>query len=63
VSDGSYGVPAGLISSFHVASRGGALEIVPGLDIDDFSRQNIERSLAELVDERDTVRLLGLLGQ
>jgi malate dehydrogenase len=63
VSDGSYGVPEGLISGFPVASRGGALEIVQGLDIDDFSRQNIERSVAELGDERNTVRLLDLLGR
>ena len=61
VSDGSYGVPAGLISSFPVTSTGGAWEIVPGLEIDDFSRGRIHLSVAELIDERDAVRALGLI--
>src|SRR5688500_11353484 len=52
-SDGSYGVPDGLISSFPCTSRGGAWEIVQGLDIDDFSRARIDASVAELVEERD----------
>jgi len=61
VSDGSYGVPEGLISSFPVMSSGGAWHIVPGLEIDDFSRARIDASVAELVDERAAVRGLGLL--
>ncbi len=61
VSDGSYGVPEGLISSFPVTSRGGAWEIVQGLEIDDFSRGRIDASVAELVEERDAVKGLGLL--
>ncbi|MGV8965742.1 MAG: malate dehydrogenase [Cellulomonas sp.] len=61
VSDGSYGVPAGLISSFPVTSKGGVWEIVPGLEIDDFSRGRIHLSVAELIDERDAVRALGLI--
>ncbi len=61
VSDGSYGVPEGLISSFPVTSRGGAWEIVQGLEIDDFSRSRIDASVAELVEERDAVKGLGLL--
>ena len=61
VSDGSYGVPEGLISSFPVVSRGGRYEIVQGLDIDAFSRERIDASVNELVEERDAVRELGLI--
>ncbi|KAA2254472.1 malate dehydrogenase [Solihabitans fulvus] len=61
VSDGSYGVPEGLISSFPVTSRGGRYEIVQGLEIDEFSRARIDASVAELAEERDTVRQLGLI--
>lgn len=61
VSDGSYGVPEGLISSFPVRARGGRYEIVQGLEIDEFSRQRIDASVNELVEERDTVKGLGLL--
>ncbi|NHD15678.1 MULTISPECIES: malate dehydrogenase [Actinopolyspora] len=60
VSDGSYGVPEGLISSFPVTARNGRYEIVRGLDIDEFSRERIDASVQELVEERDTVRGLGL---
>jgi malate dehydrogenase len=61
VSDGSYGVPEGLISSFPVRSAGGAWEIVQGLEIDEFSRGRIDASVAELVEERDAVKELGLI--
>jgi malate dehydrogenase len=61
VSDGSYGVPEGLISSFPVVARDGRYEIVQGLDIDDFSRERIDASVAELTEERDAVRSLGLI--
>jgi malate dehydrogenase len=60
-SDGSYGIPEGIISGFPCVSRGGAWEIVPGLDIDDFSRTRIDASVAELQEERDAVAALGLL--
>ena len=60
-SDGSYGVPDGLISSFPATCSAGDHSIVPGLDIDDFSRTRIEASVAELVAERDAVAALGLL--
>jgi malate dehydrogenase len=60
-SDGSYGVPEGLISSFPTVCKGGRYEIVQGLELDDFSRQRIDASVAELVDERDAVRELGLI--
>jgi malate dehydrogenase len=61
VSDGSYGVPEGLISSFPIRCSGGRWEIVQGLEIDDFSRARIDASAAELADERDAVRGLGLI--
>lgn len=63
VSDGSYGVPEGLISSFPVTSSGGEWEIVPDLEVGDLSRAKIDASVAELVQERDAVRELGLLGR
>lgn len=61
VSDGSYGVPAGLISSFPVTCTGGKWEIVQGLEINDFSRSRIDASVQELAEERDAVRELGLI--
>ncbi len=61
-SDGSYGVPEGLISSFPVTTAGGKYEIVQGLDIDQFSRGRIDASVKELADERDAVQEQGLLG-
>ena len=61
VSDGSYGVPAGLISGFPATSTNGSWEIVQGLDIDDYSRGKIDASVAELVEERDAVKGLGLI--
>jgi len=60
-SDGSYGVPEGLVSSFPVTTKGGEWEIVQGLDIDDFSRGRIDASVAELDDERNAVTELGLI--
>lgn len=60
-SDGSYGVPEGLVSSFPVTTSGGDYAIVPGLDISDFSRTRIDASVAELLSERDAVTELGLL--
>ncbi len=60
-SDGSYGVPEGLVSSFPVTTRDGGWEIVQGLDIDDFSRSRIDASIAELGEEREAVTSLGLL--
>jgi malate dehydrogenase len=60
-SDGSYGVPEGLISSFPVVCRDGKYQVVQGLEIDEFSRQRIDASVAELSEERDAVRSLGLI--
>jgi malate dehydrogenase len=60
-SDGSYGVPEGLVSSFPVTSNGGEWRIVPDLDISEVSRSRIDASVAELVEEREAVRALGLI--
>jgi hypothetical protein len=60
-SDGSYGVPEGLISSFPCVCKNGEYKIVQGLDIDAYSRGKIDASVAELVEERDAVRELGLI--
>ena len=60
-SDGSYGVPEGLISSFPVTVADGKWSIVQGLDIDDFSRGKIDASVKELGEERDAVKGLGLI--
>ncbi|MEU5691210.1 malate dehydrogenase [Actinosynnema sp. NPDC020468] len=60
-SDGSYGVPEGLISSFPVTVTDGKYSIVQGLEIDDFSRARIDASVAELTEERDAVQALGLI--
>jgi malate dehydrogenase len=61
VSDGSYGVPAGLVSSFPVTTGNGDYQIVQGLEIDEFSQGRIDASVAELVSERDEVAKLGLI--
>jgi malate dehydrogenase len=61
VSEGSYGVPEGLVSSFPVTTSGGEYRVVEGLDIGEFSRSRIDASVAELVAERDAVRALGLI--
>jgi malate dehydrogenase len=60
-SPGAYGVEEGLISSFPVRCSGGEWEIVEGLDVPDFSRQRIDRTVDELKGERDAVRELGLV--
>lgn len=60
-SDGSYGVPEGLISSFPVTTENGTYEIVQGLDINEFSRARIDASVKELEEERAAVRELGLI--
>ena len=57
----AYGVPEGIISSFPVTITNGKVEIVQGLEIDDFSRAKIDASAKELADERDAVKELGLI--
>jgi malate dehydrogenase len=61
VSDGSYGVPEGLVSGFPCTCANGEWSIVEGLGIDEFSRSKIDASLAELQDERATVESQGLI--
>ena len=61
LSDGSYGVPEGLISSFPVTTKDGNWSIVQGLEIDEFSRGRIDKTTAELADERKAVTELGLI--
>lgn len=60
-SDGSYGVPEGIISSFPCVAKDGEYHIVQGLEIDDFSRARIDASVNELIEERDAVKELGLI--
>jgi malate dehydrogenase len=60
-SDGSYGVAEGLMSSFPVTTSDGAYAVVGGLELDDYSRGKIDASVAELIEERDTVAELGLI--
>jgi len=60
-SDGSYGVPEGIISSFPVTSKNGEWTIVQGLEINEFSRARIDASAAELIEERDAITALGLI--
>ena len=60
-SDGSYGVEEGIISAFPCACCGGAYEIVEGLEVDEFARGKIDATVAELRDERESVRELGLV--
>jgi malate dehydrogenase len=61
VSDGSYGVPEGLVSSFPVVCENGEWKIVQDLDVNQFSRDRIDASVRELAEERDAVRELGLI--
>jgi malate dehydrogenase len=60
-SDGSYDVNEGVISGFPCTCKKGEWEIVEGLEIDDFSRERIDASVAELNEEREAVEKLGLI--
>jgi malate dehydrogenase len=60
-SDGSYGIPEGLICGFPCICTDGEYQIVQGLDLDDFSRTKIDLSIAELTEEHDTVKDQGLI--
>ena len=61
LSDGSYDVPEGLMFSFPVTSRHGSWELVQGLELSPFARERIDATAAELVEEREAVRKLGLI--
>jgi malate dehydrogenase len=60
-SQGDYGVPEGIISSFPVTTSDGSYEVVQGLELEAFSRARIDASANELVEERDAVNELGLI--
>jgi malate dehydrogenase len=60
-SDGSYGVDEGLISGSPCSCAGGEWTLVEGLDVPDFSRERIDATVAELNEERDAVKTLGLI--
>ncbi|MBO0769662.1 MAG: malate dehydrogenase [Solirubrobacterales bacterium] len=60
-SDGSYGVPEGLISSFPVTTAGGEYKVVQGLELSEFSRSKVDASVGELAEERDAIKKLGLI--
>jgi len=60
-SDGSYGVPEGIICGFPVTTADGAYTIVEGLELNDFARTRIDATVAELGEERNAVRELGLV--
>ena len=57
-SDGSYGIDEGLIYSFPCTCSDGVYKIVQGLEIDEFSREKMDASMAELKEERDEVKEL-----
>jgi len=57
-SDGSYGVPAGVIYGFPVTCRNGQYEIVQGLAVNEFSRARMDATYKELLEERDGVKEL-----
>jgi malate dehydrogenase len=60
-SDGSYGVPEGLISSFPVTCSNGSYQVVEGLELSDFSKSRIEVTVNELAEERESVKKLDLI--
>jgi malate dehydrogenase len=61
-SDGSYGIPEGVIYSYPCTTADGRYEVVQGLDVDAFSRARMDATKDELFEERDAVAELGLLG-
>jgi malate dehydrogenase len=60
-STGQYGVEEGLFSSFPAVSKDGVWEVVEGLEIDEYAQGKIDESVAELAEERDAVKALGLI--
>lgn len=61
-SDGSYGAPENIITSYPCTTADGAYSVVQGLEIDSYSQGKMDATWAELVEERDTVASMGLLG-
>ena len=60
-SEGAYGVPEGLVSSFPVTTAGGKVSVVEGLEVDPFSQARIDATVAELEETRAAVKELGLI--
>jgi malate dehydrogenase len=59
-SDGSYGIPEGVIYGYPVTCKGGSYQVVKGIEVSEFSRKRMEATLKELHEERDGVKhLLG----
>ena len=54
-SDGSYGIPEGIVYGFPVTTENGEYKIVQGLEIDEFSRERMTKTLNELLEERDGI--------
>ena len=57
-SDGSYGIPEGVIFGYPVTCRGGQYQVVKGIELSEFSRKRIDTTLKELHEERDSVKPL-----
>jgi len=55
-SDGSYGIPAGIVFGFPCECKGGSFKIIQGIEIDDYSRDKMNKTLKELTDEQDAVK-------
>ena len=55
-SDGSYGIPEGIVYSYPVTCKSGEYSIVQGLDVNDFSREKMQATQRELLEERDGVK-------
>ena len=55
-SDGSYGIPAGIVFGFPCECKGGSYKIIQGIEIDDYSREKLNKTLKELTDEADAVK-------
>lgn len=57
-SDGSYGIPNGIVFGFPCECKGGSFKIVQGIEIDDYSREKINKTLKELTDEAEAVKAM-----
>jgi len=55
-SDGSYGIPEGVVYSYPVTCKNGEYSVVQGLNIDDFSREKMQATHRELLEEREGVK-------
>ena len=55
-SDGSYGIPTGIVYGFPCECKGGSYKIIQGLEIDEYSREKMDKTLKELTDEAEAVK-------